>query len=158
MQKLLAKIFGTSHQREMKKIQPIVDQINRLEPEMQNLSDEQLKNKSKDFQERLKKGESVNDILPEAFAVCREASKRVLGMRHYDVQLIGGIVLNRVSNVLLNKFGAQAFGFLTKDEPISLLKTGFVNGFFHLIFNKKYSICFRYCAEPFGVIFVVAPG
>ena len=97
MQKLLAKIFGTSHQREMKKIQPIVDQINRLEPDMQKLSDEQLKDKSKEFQDRLKKGETVNDILPEAFAVCREASKRVLGMRHYDVQLIGGYVLNRGS-------------------------------------------------------------
>jgi preprotein translocase subunit SecA len=97
MQKILGKIFGTSHQREMKKIQPIVDQINRLEPEIQKLSDEELKLKSKEFQERLKKNESVNDILPEAFAVCREASKRVLGMRHYDVQLIGGIVLNRGS-------------------------------------------------------------
>lgn len=95
IQKIFAKVFGTSHQREMKKIQPIVNKINSLEAEMQNLSDEQLQNKTKEFQERLKKGQTVNEILPEAFAVCREASKRVFGMRHYDVQLIGGIVLNR---------------------------------------------------------------
>lgn len=79
----------------MKKIQPTVDQINALEPAMQALTDDQLKAKTPEFKERLNKGETVDDILPEAFAVCREASKRVLGMRHYDVQLIGGIVLNR---------------------------------------------------------------
>jgi len=81
----------------MKKIQPIVDQINSLEPTMQSLSDEQLKAKTIEFKNRFVKGETVDQILPEAFAVCREASKRVLGMRHYDVQLIGGIVLNRGS-------------------------------------------------------------
>ncbi|WP_088616210.1 preprotein translocase subunit SecA [Bdellovibrio sp. SKB1291214] len=91
---ILTKIFGTKHDREMKKIQPMVDRINALEPQMKALTDEQLKAKTPEFQERLKKGETVNDILPEAFAVCREASVRVLGMRHYDVQLIGGIVLN----------------------------------------------------------------
>jgi preprotein translocase subunit SecA len=97
VQKIFSKIFGTSHQREMKKIQPIVDQINNFEPAIQKLSDEELKNKTPEFQARLKKGETVFDILPEAFAVCREASKRALGMRHYDVQMIGGIVLNRGS-------------------------------------------------------------
>ncbi|AFX99975.1 preprotein translocase subunit SecA [Bdellovibrio bacteriovorus str. Tiberius] len=88
-------MFGTKHDREMKKIQPTVDRINALEPQMAALTDDQLKAKTPEFQERLKKGETVHDILPEAFAVCREASKRVLGMRHYDVQLIGGYVLNR---------------------------------------------------------------
>jgi preprotein translocase subunit SecA len=92
---ILRKIFGTKHDREMKRIRPIVDKINSLEPQMQALSDEQLKAKTPELQQRLKNGETVNDILPEAFAVCREASKRVLGMRHYDVQMIGGIVLNR---------------------------------------------------------------
>lgn len=92
---ILTKIFGTKHDREMKKIQPLVDKINSLEPKMKALSDDQLKAKTPEFQERLKKGETVEDILPEAFAVCREAATRVLGMRHYDVQLIGGIVLNR---------------------------------------------------------------
>lgn len=92
---ILTKMFGTKHDREMKKIQPTVDRINALEPAISALTDEQLKAKTPEFQERLKKGETVDDILPEAFAVCREASKRVLGMRHYDVQMIGGIVLNR---------------------------------------------------------------
>lgn len=92
---ILTKMFGTKHDREMKKIQPTVDRINALESQMAALTDEQLKAKTPEFQERLKKGETVDNILPEAFAVCREASKRVLGMRHYDVQLIGGIVLNR---------------------------------------------------------------
>ena len=81
----------------MKKIQPIVDQINAFESKLQSLSDDQLKAKTPEFKNRLQNGETVFDILPEAFAVCREASKRALGMRHYDVQMIGGIVLNRGS-------------------------------------------------------------
>ena len=95
IQKILAQIFGTQHEREMKKIQPTVDQINSFEPAMKALSDEQLKAKTPEFKARLQNGETVDQILPEAFAVCREASSRVLGMRHYDVQMIGGIVLNR---------------------------------------------------------------
>jgi preprotein translocase subunit SecA len=97
IQTVLKKIFGTNHEREMKSIQPVVDKINSLEESMKALSDEQLKAKTAEFQNRLKNGETVNQILPEAFAVCREASRRVLGMRHYDVQLIGGYVLNRGS-------------------------------------------------------------
>lgn len=81
----------------MKRLQPIVSRINQLESAMQSLSDDSLKAKTEEFKARLKNGETLNDILPEAFAVCREASQRVLGMRHYDVQLIGGIVLNRGS-------------------------------------------------------------
>ncbi|MCM2354761.1 MAG: preprotein translocase subunit SecA [Pseudobdellovibrio sp.] len=95
VQKILAKLFGTHHDREMKKIQPIVDKINSLEESIKKLSDDQLKHKTVEFRERLAKGETVFDILPEAFAVCREASIRTLGMRHYDVQMIGGVVLNR---------------------------------------------------------------
>lgn len=94
-QKLLATVFGTSHEREMKRIQPVVDRINALEPDIQKLSDEQLRGKTKEFQDRLKKGETVDDLLFEAFAVCREGGKRALGMRHYDVQLIGGYLMNR---------------------------------------------------------------
>lgn len=97
VQKIFASLFGTSHQRQMKKIQPIVDQINAFESKLQSLSDDQLKAKTPEFKNRLQNGETVFDILPEAFAVCREASKRALGMRHYDVQMIGGIVLNRGS-------------------------------------------------------------
>ena len=95
VQKILSKLFGTSHEREMKRIQPIVDKINLLEPAMKILSDDQLKAKTLEFKNRYKNGETVNDLLHEAFAVCREASARVLGMRHYDVQLIGGFVLHR---------------------------------------------------------------
>ncbi len=97
IQKMLAKVFGTSHEREMKRIQPVVDQINKLEDSVKSLSDDQLKAKTEEFKKRLQNKETVSDLLPEAFAVCREASRRVLGMRHYDVQLIGGYVLNRGS-------------------------------------------------------------
>jgi preprotein translocase subunit SecA len=92
---LAKKIFGTQNERELKSIYPLVDKINALEPEMQKLSDEGLKNKTFEFRERLKKGETLEGILPEAFAVCREGAKRALGMRHYDVQLIGGVALHR---------------------------------------------------------------
>ncbi len=92
---ILGKIFGTAHEREMKRLSPIVERINSLEPQMQALSDHQLRTKTGEFKERLEKGETLDGLLPEAFAVCREASRRVLGMRHYDVQLIGGMVLHR---------------------------------------------------------------
>jgi preprotein translocase subunit SecA len=93
--KLITKVIGTSHDREMKRIQPLVVKINELEAGLLGLSNDQLKAKTSEFKERLSRGQTVDDLLPEAFAVCREASKRVLGMRHYDVQMIGGIVLNR---------------------------------------------------------------
>jgi len=91
---LLKKLFG-SNEREIKKLQPIVKEINSLESEISKLSDSELKNKTEDFKNRLKKGETLDDILPEAFAVTREAAKRVIGERHYDVQLLGGIVLHQ---------------------------------------------------------------
>ncbi len=97
VQKILSKIFGTSHDREMKKLQPQVDKINQLEAAMKSLSDDQLKAKTAEFKKRYKGGETVHDLLCEAFAVCREASSRTLGMRHYDVQLIGGVILHRGS-------------------------------------------------------------
>ena len=90
----IKKIIGSKNERELKRIQPIVDRINEFESEIKKLTDEQLKGKAGEFKERLSKGETLDDILPEAFAVVREASVRVLGMRHYDVQLIGGIVLH----------------------------------------------------------------
>ncbi|MCB0391359.1 MAG: preprotein translocase subunit SecA [Bdellovibrionales bacterium] len=95
IQKALAKVFGTKHDREMKKLQPLIDNINSMESRFKNMSDDELKAMTPHFKERLEKGESLDDILPEAFATLREASIRVLGMRHYDVQLIGGIVLHR---------------------------------------------------------------
>ncbi len=89
------KIFGTYSDRELKRIMPIVNKINAFEDEISSLSDTELKNKTSYFRELLKTGKTLDDILPEAFAVVREASKRVLGMRHFDVQLIGGIVLHQ---------------------------------------------------------------
>ena len=91
----LEKIFGSYSDKEIKRIRPIVAKINELEPEMEKLTDEELKAKTPYFKERLANGETLDDILPEAFAVVREAGKRVLNMRHYDVQLIGGIVLHQ---------------------------------------------------------------
>lgn len=92
---LLDKLFGTYSDKELKKIDPIVDKIESYEPEIQKLSDEELKKKTTEFKERLNNGETLDDILPEAFAVCREASFRVLGMKHYRVQLQGGVVLHQ---------------------------------------------------------------
>ncbi|MEF9996893.1 MAG: preprotein translocase subunit SecA, partial [Burkholderiaceae bacterium] len=91
---LLTKIFGSRNQRLLKQYQRRVEAINALEPPMQALSDEQLTGKTVEFRDRLAKGATVDELLPEAFAVVREASKRVLGMRHFDVQLIGAMVLN----------------------------------------------------------------
>lgn len=91
---LIGGIFGTKNERELKRMRKIVDQINALEPTISALSDADLSAKTPEFKERYNKGESLDKLLPEAFAVCREAAKRVMGMRHYDVQLIGGITLH----------------------------------------------------------------
>ena len=92
---LLKKLFGTSSEKELKAIRPIVDKIEALDGEYSKLTDEQLKAKTPEFKERIQNGESLDDILPEAFATCREAAWRVLGMKPYRVQLIGGIILHQ---------------------------------------------------------------
>ncbi len=92
---LIEKIFGTHSENELKRIYPIVDRIEELEPEMQALSDEELKAKTREFRQRLEDGETMDDILPEAFAAVREAAVRSLGMRPYRVQLIGGVILHQ---------------------------------------------------------------
>ncbi len=92
---IFRKIFKSYSEKEVKRVMPIVEQINGLEEEIAKLSDEQLKNKTNEFKKQLEEGKTLDDILPEAFAVVREASKRVLGMRHFDVQLIGGIILHQ---------------------------------------------------------------
>ena len=92
---LMDKIFGTHSHHELKRINPIVDRIEALEPEMKALSDAELKDKTREFKERLKEGETLDDILPEAYAVVREGAYRSMGMRHYRVQLIGGIILHQ---------------------------------------------------------------
>ena len=91
----LTKVFGSKNDREIRRVQPLVDQINALEPAVQALSDAELQARTPEFRQRLENGAPLDDLLPEAFATVREASVRVLGMRHFDVQLIGGVMLHR---------------------------------------------------------------
>src|SRR5437762_2495620 len=95
LQTLLAKVIGTQNERDLKKLRPLVEEINALEPAVAPLSDEQLRGKTAEFRHRLAEGASIDELLPEAFAVVREAGRRVLNMRHFDVQLIGGAVLHK---------------------------------------------------------------
>jgi len=92
---ILKKFFGSVNDRIVKSFDPIIKKINSLEDEISKLSDEDLKNKTEFFKGELKNGKTLDDILPEAFAVVREAAKRVLNMRHFDVQLVGGIILHQ---------------------------------------------------------------
>jgi preprotein translocase subunit SecA len=92
---LLAKVIGTQNERELKKLRPIVSQVGAFEPALKQLTDEQLRAKTPEFRDRLARGEALDDLLPEAFAVVREAGRRTVDMRHFDVQLIGGVVLHR---------------------------------------------------------------
>ena len=106
---LMQKLFGTHSEHELKRIYPIVDKVESYRDAMGALSDEQLKGKTKEFKERLAKGETLDDILPEAYAVVREAGKRVLGMEHYRVQIIGGIILHqgRIAEMRVNDYLAK---------------------------------------------------
>ena len=92
---LITKLFGTHSEHELKRVYPIVDRIEALRPDMMDLSDEQLREKTKEYKERFKKGETLDDLLVEAFATVREAARRVLGMEHYRVQLVGGVILHQ---------------------------------------------------------------
>ena len=92
---MFSKVFGTRSQREVKRIMPLVEKTESLRPAMQQLTDEQLREKTREFKKRLSEGETLDDLLPEAFATVREAAKRVLGMEHYRVQIIGGIILHQ---------------------------------------------------------------
>src|SRR3989344_3348726 len=91
----LTKIIGDSNQKSIKKLEPLVEKINALEADFSVLSNEELRNKTVEFKNRLEKGQTIDDLLQECFATVREATKRTLGQRHYDVQLIGGIVLHQ---------------------------------------------------------------
>ena len=93
--KAIEKLFGTHSEHEIKRIRPLVDKIESLRSSMQALSDEELSGKTKEFKARLEKGETLDDLLPEAYAAVREAAVRTLGMEHYRVQLIGGIILHQ---------------------------------------------------------------
>jgi len=89
------KIFGTENDRKLKKLRPLVESINMLEPQFEKMTDDALKLKTEEYKKRFQDGETLDDLLPEAFATVREAAKRTLGQRHYDVQIIGGITLHR---------------------------------------------------------------
>ncbi|MCK5070740.1 MAG: preprotein translocase subunit SecA, partial [Desulfocapsa sp.] len=93
--KALTKVFGSKNDRVLKTIKPIVNRVNELESTVTSLDDAQLAARTVEFRERIAKGESLDQILPEAFATMREAGKRVLGERHYDVQIIGGVILHQ---------------------------------------------------------------
>ncbi len=95
IESFLTRLFGTHHERELKSFVPLVEKVNSLEKMVKALSDTDLQNKTNEFKDRIEKGCSLDELIPESFAVCREASRRVLGLRHYDVQLIGGVVLHR---------------------------------------------------------------
>ena len=92
---VVEKIFGTHSQRELKRIEGLVDKIESLRPSMMQLTDAQLRDKTKEYKDRLAAGETLDDLLPEAFATVREAAKRVLNMEHFRVQLMGGIILHQ---------------------------------------------------------------
>ena len=92
---VIQKVFGTHSDRELKRVIPIVDKIESLRPAMMELSDEQLKDKTKEFRKRLSEGETLDDLLPEAYATVREAARRVLNMEPFRVQLMGGIILHQ---------------------------------------------------------------
>ena len=93
--KFVEKIFGSHSQRELKMILPLVDKVESLRPQMQSLSDEELRGKTQEYKTRYANGESLDSLLPEAYATVREAAKRVLNMEHYRVQLIGGVILHQ---------------------------------------------------------------
>ena len=95
IERVVTSVFGSANARFHKKLQPTIEAINALEPKYQQLTDEELREMTVKFRKRLAAGETLDDLLIEAFAVCREAGRRVLGMRHYDVQMMGGIVLHR---------------------------------------------------------------
>ena len=91
----LEKIFGDLNAKEVRKVEKIVDRIEAYDEDMQKLTDDELKGKTREFKERLAEGETLDDLLPEAFAVCREGAWRAVGMKHFRVQLIGGVVLHQ---------------------------------------------------------------
>jgi preprotein translocase subunit SecA len=143
----LSQILGDPNQKIIKSLQPVIDQINGLEPAWQKLSDEELKNKTQQFRDRLAKGETLDSLLPEAFATVREAARRFLGQRHYDVQLVGGIVLHRgqiaemktgegktlvaTLPLYLNALSGQGVHLVTVNDYLARVGAGWMANVFH---------------------------
>jgi len=146
---IFSKIFGDANEKNLKSIEPLVEQINEFEPQFVSISDEQLKDKTAEFKKRLEKGETLDDLLPEAFALVREASKRTLGQRHFDVQLIGGIVLHQgqiaemrtgegktLASVLaayLNALSGKGVHIVTVNDYLSRRDANWMGPIFHLL-------------------------
>jgi len=146
---ILNKIFGDANEKYLKKLQPLIDKINSFEPTLESFSNEKLKEKTKEFKERLEKGEILNDILPEAFALVREAAKRTLGQRHFDCQLIGGIVLDqgRIAEMktgegktlaatlplYLNALGGKGCHLITVNDYLARRDTVWMGQIYHLL-------------------------
>ncbi|MFC2059363.1 preprotein translocase subunit SecA, partial [Chloroflexota bacterium] len=95
MFKRLTSLIGDSNEKQIKRLEPVVDRINSLEPELETLSNDALRSKTSEFKSRLAQGESLDNLLPEVFATVREAAKRAIGQRHFNVQLMGGIILHQ---------------------------------------------------------------
>jgi preprotein translocase subunit SecA len=137
----LTKIFGSKNERELKKLQPIVDQINSFEPTVQAMDNAQLAKQTLRFKERLANGESLGDILPEAFATAREASVRALGMRHFDVQLIGGLVLHNgcIAEMMatlpayLNALTGKGVHIITVNDYLAKRDTEWMGKLYHFL-------------------------
>jgi preprotein translocase subunit SecA len=148
-QLLLKKFFGSKNDRELKRLAPVVDRVNSLEPELRELSDADLKGKTAHFKERLDRGESLDELLPEAFAVAREASVRVLGMRPFDVQVIGGIVLHQgkiaemktgegktlvaVMPAYLNALSGEGVHIITVNDYLAKRDTAWMGGIYKFL-------------------------
>ena len=167
---IFKRIFGDANQKRLKEIEPLIEKINGLENDFASISDEDVKNKTKEFKERLKKGEELDDLLPEAFALVREASKRILKQRHFDVQLIGGAVLHRggiaemktgegktLASVLaayLNALPGKGVHVVTVNDYLSRRDTNWMGPIFHFLglsvacLNHEKSFIFEPQAAP----------
>ncbi|MDP3710672.1 MAG: preprotein translocase subunit SecA [bacterium] len=146
---ILSKIFGDANEKYAKSVKPIVDRINLLEPDFQKLSDEELKSKTSEFKERILKGETLDDLLPEAYAVVREAARRKLGQRHFDVQLIGGMVLHQgkiaemktgegktlvaTLPLYLNSLSGRGVHLVTPNDYLSRVGAGWMGPVYHAL-------------------------
>src|SRR5574341_2623880 len=149
MSSLLSRLFGDSATRELRRLQPLVDAVNALDAEYSALPDDALRGKTAEFKERLAAGETLDDLLPEAFAVVREASKRTIGLRHFDVQLIGGAVLHRgriaemktgegktlvaTLPIALNALSGRGVHLVTVNDYLSRRDAGWMAPIYHLL-------------------------
>jgi preprotein translocase subunit SecA len=146
---ILDKFLGDANERQLKKIEPLVEEINRLEPQFERFSNEQLKTKTEEFKKQLEKGKSLDSLLPEAFAAVRESAKRTLGQRHFDVQLIGGIVLHQgkiaemktgegktlaaTLAIYLNALAGKGVHVVTVNDYLARRDTNWMGPIFHLL-------------------------